>query len=320
MEHSNGYLTDIEQSLLRKLIYFDIFSYPLLPEEIMLYCDYPNIIKGEALLALQELENKNLINFDRGYYYLGNDPSKIDRRIEGNRLADERIGTAIKYAKLIANFPFVKAVLISGSLSKHFMKPDSDIDFFLITEPGKLWLCRMMLTLFKKIFLLNSFKNFCLNYFIDANSLEIPDKNVFTATEIAFLLPMYNFHLYEKFMKANIWYRSEYPNIPYHQELIEIDPNGIKKILEFPFNNWIGNILDQLSFIVIKGFWQKKFRHFNKESFELNFRSHKNVSKHHPLTFQEKVLKKYTEKIRLFEADTRYNYTVAMTYETYISE
>jgi len=36
--------------------------------------------------------------------------------------------------------------------------------------------------------------------------------------------------------------------------------------------------------------WQKKFKHFNKTDFDLNMRSRKNVSKHHPSGFQQKVL------------------------------
>ncbi len=60
--------------------------------------------------------------------------------VEYNRLAEIRLKDAKKYARVIANFPFIQAVFISGSLSKHVMKPNSDIDFFIITKPDRLWL------------------------------------------------------------------------------------------------------------------------------------------------------------------------------------
>ena len=85
-------------------------------------------------------------------------------------------------------FPFVRGVFLSGSISKGFMSESDDIDYFIITAPGRLWLTRTLLILFKKIFLFNSFRNFCLNYFIDSENLYIPEHNRYTATEIVFLI------------------------------------------------------------------------------------------------------------------------------------
>jgi hypothetical protein len=212
--------------------------------------------------------------------------------------------TARRYAGLISNFPYVRAVFISGSLSKHVMKPDSDIDFFIITKPNRLWICRAFLTFFKKVFLGNSRHNFCINYFIDSDSLEIPDKNIFTATEIAFLLPMYNYTLYKEFMTANQWYRSEYPNISEREENNKIKSFYFRLLFEFLLNNPIGNWLDQKSYSVITGFWEKKFKNYTPESYLLNFRSGKNVSKHHPNAYQEVVINKYMEKIKIYEKST----------------
>jgi len=222
----------IAQSLIKKLIYFDIFSHPLKSDEIINYCAYPNLAMKDGIRILNKLKSQNLLNYQDGFYFLGKDSSKVAKRLEENRLADKRLKTAYKYGKLIANFPFVRAVLISGSLSKHVMKPESDIDFFIITKPGKLWACRAFLTFFKKIFLGDSYRNFCLNYFIDTESLEITDKNIFTATEIAFILPVYNYTIYQEFMASNKWYRAAFPNIKERAELIHITPLFIKKLLE----------------------------------------------------------------------------------------
>jgi hypothetical protein len=41
-----------------------------------------------------------------------------------------------------------------------------------------------------------------------------------------------------------------------------------------------------------------KFHWLDNESFSFNFRSFKNVSKHHPHSFQKKVLETYHEKIQ----------------------
>jgi hypothetical protein len=188
---------DMAKSFIRKLLYFDIFSYPLLAEEIYEYCDYQDIDLNRSFKVLEELKAENLISSHSGFYFIGDEGSKIERRFEANQQAGHRMNDARKNVSIAANFPFVRAVFISGTLSKHVMKPDNDIDFFIITEPGKLWVCRAFLTLYKKLILRNSYRNFCLNYFVDSNNLEIPDKNIFTSTEVAFLLPMYNYSVYE---------------------------------------------------------------------------------------------------------------------------
>lgn len=296
--------SDLAQSFIRKLIYFDIFSHPLTAKEIFEYCDLPAVDRKEGLRILKELKNRNLLGCESGYYYLGNDSYKVVRRLEGNLLASLRMKDARKYAAIAATFPFVRAVFISGSLSKMVMKQDSDIDFFIITEPGKLWVCRALLTMYKKLLLGNSHRNFCLNYFIDSNNLEIPDKNIFTATEIAFLIPMYNYSLYQAFMEKNAWIRSEFPNFKMRSCETDIHPGRAKKAIEKVFDNGLGKTLDELSYSMIVGFWKKKFHHLSEEKFNLNFRSQKNVSKHHPHAFQERVVSKYAEKMESFERST----------------
>lgn len=288
----------IKESILKRLIYFDIFSYPLTATEVIRYCNYPDLDEIEGLSALYDLKKKKIIHQHTAYFYMGKDITKVNNRIRDNRLADKRMETACRYATLISNFPFVRAVFISGSLSKNVMKPDSDIDFFIITVPGRLWLCRGLLTLFKKIFLGNSHRNFCINYFIDTDSLEIPDKNLFTATEIAFLIPMYNYSLYQDFIRANEWFRLEYPNLATREEKIKIRPLRIRMIFESLMKNRIGNWLDDKCFSAIYEYWRMKFHWMDNESFTFNFRSFKNVSKHHPYSFQKRVLQAYSEKVQ----------------------
>ena len=294
----------IARSMLRKLIYFDIFSHPLTLSELVNFCDYPNLKLKDGERVIRFLEEKSLVRSQLDFYFIGHNAFKVTDRLVGNMLADKRLKTALRYAHVVSNFPYVRAIFISGSLSKHVMKPDSDIDFFIITEPGRLWACRAFLTLFKKVFLGDSYRNFCLNYFIDSQNLEIPDKNLFTATEIVTLIPMYNYQLYQTFMNTNVWKQTEFPNAKIRPETYFIKPMYLKKVVEFFLNNRLGQWIERHSFSIITGFWGKKFKNWNRASYALSFRSLPNVSKHHPNAFQEKVLKQYEEKIAVFEALT----------------
>jgi hypothetical protein len=158
---------------------------------------------------------------NNGFYSLQAKVEELERlRLEKEKRAQKYFKKLPFYSKLISRFPFVKGIAISGSLSKNVMHDDGDIDYFIITSKGRLWICRTLLILFKKIFLLNSRKYFCVNYFVDEENISIKDKNIFTAIEVAFLLPVYNAAVFKNFREVNSW-TQEF--IPSTQECIKFD-------------------------------------------------------------------------------------------------
>jgi hypothetical protein len=300
--HDQIILSELERGILNALLYFDIFNYPLTKKELWNFCQTQIILPEVFNETLAFLLKKELINKVKNFYFVTQNISIVERRITGNFLAEKFILTAEKYSRIISKFPFVRAVFISGSLSKGYMDEKSDIDYFIITKPGRLWICRTLLVLFKKIFLFNSHKYFCVNYFIDENNLEIHDKNIFTATELVTLIPMINQELFEKFVSQNTWTNNFFPNNhSLNNKLTAKKKNVLKKYLEKILNGSTGNKLDDFCLKITLNFWKKKFNHFNQEDFKDALRSKKDVSKHHPNKFQEKVLTLFDEKIKQFE-------------------
>ena len=298
-------ISSLQVGIVRALLYFDIFNYPLHEDEIETVIAIKKPATNAVIDALDGLADMHYIGTKDGYYFIGEEGGKIARRIAGNTLASEKLSSAQKYAKLISYFPFVRGICISGSLSKGYMDKNSDIDYFVITEPGRLWLTRLLLTFYKKIFLLNSRKNFCINYFIDTNSLEIPDKNIFTATELSYIIPVYNYDLYKKVMDSNEWKEQYFPNFPLQENrnIVQDKKNNIKLLLEKIFRSKAGDFLDNLALKLIRSFIKKKYKPLATNEHEVNHRIKKNTSKHHPLGFQWRVLGKHEEKIKNFETE-----------------
>lgn len=274
---------------LKTILYFSIFRYPLKIEEIHSYTNYESISDTEK--ELQHLiAEKILIKVDDFYVY-GSDLDSVIKRLRGNMYADRALKIAQKKAKFIAKFPFVKGVGVSGSLSKGYYDNGSDIDFFVITEPNKLWLCRTFLMLYKKIFLLNSRKFFCVNYFVSTSQLEIEEKNRFTATELKTLIPMQGKTVFEDFFQKNQWVTNYFNK--FNPELTLVPdfkkPIGTKSV-EFMFGNHIGNFIDDSFKKITLKKWRAKFRMMSEEDFKIALKSTKNISKHHPSHFQKKVI------------------------------
>lgn len=294
------------RAVLKTLLYFEIFQYPITVDEIYEYCNQYPASKDEIQRQLIVLEEFGYISHKDQFYHIKNDnlTGLVQKRLKGYKEAEKLLKIAKRVTKFISWFPFVRSICLSGSLSKGYADKKSDIDYFIITEPGRLWISRTMLILFKKIFLFNSHKYFCVNYFVDTNSLEIPDKNLFAATELLSIIPASNAELYEQLMHSNFWIKEYFPNGELKTGKYKVIPqsnNIIKRGVERLFSGKFGDKVDDLCFRLTLSSWKRKFKHFNPDEFDLNLRTRKNVSKHHPNGFQLKVMKAFNENVLRFE-------------------
>lgn len=283
---------------LEALAYFDVFDFPLTKQEILKYSRFPNLCALDN--ELSALITDGLVFEVGDFYAIRNEVSLAKKRNESASRAHQYHFQAQKKSKLISKFPFVRGVFISGSLSKGVMHEDGDIDFFIITRPNRLWVARTLLILYKKIFLLNSRKYFCINYLVDENSLDIEQKNRFTAVELLSLLPMINEEMHHNLIRNNTWVE-KYFSGHYHQNL-EIEPLNsypVKTFLESVLKGKLGNVLDDFFMNITLKRWKTKFSDMPEKDFQIALKTTKQVSKHHPSHFQKKVLAAYEKRMEL---------------------
>ena len=276
--------------LLKPIIYYSIFNYPLKKEEVFLNAKYTNIVEFDNELKIA-LDN-NFICEKENFYSLPGDSDIISKRELGNINAKSAMKIANDKAKFVSRyFPFVEAIGISGSLSKGYFDENSDVDFFIITKPNRLWFCRTILVLYKKIFLFDSEKYFCMNYFITDDNLKISEQNRFTATEITTLMPLYGKEIFALFYNTNIWVKNYFPNKNADTTKIKtIQKTKFTSLFEQFMDNEIGTFLEKICFKITYSHWKKKFGKSLGSHFELAFKSSNKVSKHHPQNFQNKVI------------------------------
>lgn len=294
-----GTLDNHQKAVYACLCYFDIFHHPLRLHEVREFSSHPF---SESLVhdILDELIALNLVRSEKGFYLLKHSSGQnISKRLEAEKRFHKKQQTIKRYAALIARFPFVESVAISGSCSKGLLEEDGDVDYFIITKPGRLWLCRSILVAFKKFVLFNSKKYFCVNYFVSAAQLRIPDQNLFVACEISTLMPVHNQNLFEQFLRENSWVARYFPNRKGYDGhfLQNLRPGLLSKPIEVLLNGKAGEFLDRKLFEMTLNIWQKKFNDFSREDFDLNLRSKSDVSKHHPRGFQKKVLSEFEQRL-----------------------
>lgn len=299
-EHAHA---GLDKSILRALLYFDIFQYPLTAQEVILYMDTKVEHLRDVELRLQWLADNLFIYRFGDVYSVHNNVQLAERRKLGNVMAAKVLSKASRRARLIQKFPFVRSVNISGSLSKNYFDAFSDVDYFVITSPERVWFCRLLLTIFKKVFLLNRRKFFCINYYIDTNALTIPDANKFAATEIITLQNQTGGAVFKQFIAANQWAQEYFPNADLAQQVYSDTQTGnVKRLIEQVFNGKLGNRLDDFAFYITTRFLRTKYAYLKQEEFEVSFRARKNASKHHPNGFQFRVMEAYEQQCANYKA------------------
>src|ERR1700754_3946978 len=195
----------MKSSILKVLAYFDLFDYPVTTDEILFFMD-KEVSLIDLKAELEALTHKGLLFPDGNFYALRQDPELAIRRIRGNHHADELLKIAARISRQLYLFPYVRGIGISGSLSKHFADEEADIDYFIITRKNRLWIARSFMHLLKKLsYLRGRQHHFCMNYYVDEASLEIKEKNIFTAMELFTLLPFSGNSGLVSFFDANDW-------------------------------------------------------------------------------------------------------------------
>ncbi len=295
--------------ILRTLLYYDIWHHPLTARELFAFLPVNSMTFPEFEKLLTSIPQSARIRHHDGFYFVeGKTEAVVRQRQEKERHADRLWRMARRAGRLIRRFPFVRGVYVSGDLSKNVATGTSDIDFFIITAPGRLWITRSALILFKKVFLLNSRKFFCINYLTSSDNLAFDDRNVFTATEIATLKPLYGRALFDDYLLANSWIKKFFPNIDMtRQENANGNerPSNIQRMLESIFDLVDADALDVRLMNIMRDHWAKSYPDYDEATRQKIFRCTRMESRAYIGNFQEKILALYEHRLREFNVHPR---------------
>lgn len=243
----------LEKSILATIVYYDIFDYPLTDFEVFLYLVEENLMESrrksgrgnktalpdfcqDSSAEVAELLNnseylKKHINQKHGFYFLRRTPLSpacptnksslsrrktdiVQQRLNRKKLADQKWKKAKKIFWIMQITPFMKMVLVSGSLAIGNSKNESDIDLIIIAKKGRIWIARTFITLLTSVLGVRRHKNktenkICLNHYITDESLKIPFESLYNAQSYLHLINIYNSEkdkkMFRKFQEENKW-------------------------------------------------------------------------------------------------------------------
>lgn len=193
------------------IYYHNIFDYPL---------DLSDLIKWKTNVLILDKSNRQ-IKQKNGFFFLEGNEGVVYKRSLRKRISERKMEIAKKAGKILSIIPTIKMVAVTGSLAMENASTTSDIDLMLVTSKDMMWTTRFFSYLFLKLANISVRKfgdkdetnKLCLNIWIDESDTPWPSRNIYTAHEIAQIIPLINRdNTYEKFLKKNKWILEYWPN------------------------------------------------------------------------------------------------------------
>lgn len=209
---SNGSAFSIDMAILKTIVYGDIFEYPLTAEEICRYLVGERATPETVLARLSS--SQFLADYLRtvGDFYLlaGRDDIVATRRRRAH-VASRLWSHARHYGRIIAYMPFVRMVAVTGALAVDNAAPNTDIDYFIVTAPRRLWLSRAAVIAVVRwagrqdVWL-------CPNYFVTERALVFEEQSLYAAHEVTQMVPLAGMDTYRRLRRLNEWTSRYLPN------------------------------------------------------------------------------------------------------------
>jgi hypothetical protein len=299
--------SDLEREIIRTISYFDVFTYPLTKAQLASFLACAIAADSQFDKVLHRLMQKELVHFSQGYFYL----STRTAEIVASRLENERRAyTMLKRARWVSFFlkqvPFVRAVFLTGSLSKHVMPHKGDIDFMIVTEFNRLWVCKMILTGFRRIFLLNSKKYFCINLMVTENAIHFPNHNYFNAVEIATTQVIWNTAAFVKYQKENDWIYNYLPNWKPLKDgicLLSNSRSPLQMLYESVLNVLNLDVMNTSLMHIARKFWRKKHKTLDEGKFNSVIQCKPDISSVWHDDHQSHILDEFHQRLTVYEME-----------------
>jgi hypothetical protein len=203
----------VARAILQTLAYGDIFDYPLTAQEVHRYLIMVAASPGAVQSALENgrLAQQTLAH-RQGFFALPGRESIVETRLRRGEVAARIWPRARRYGLAIARLPFVRMVAITGALAMNNVEHGDDIDYLIITRPGRLWLSRAIIIALVVKPAMRRGDEICPNYFLSDRALLFHERNLFTAHELVQMVPIAGSATYDRMRRFNSWIAHFLPN------------------------------------------------------------------------------------------------------------
>ncbi|OIP79538.1 MAG: hypothetical protein COT39_00770 [Parcubacteria group bacterium CG08_land_8_20_14_0_20_48_21] len=222
--------SDIAKRILRTVLWFDLFQYPVTSFEIWKWLvpeNSGNNVHYTLFEIRRELvENPQLVAVlvcEHGCYRLRSADVRSSGRFDAWVVAEKKYRKAKRFVRIFSLLPFVQGIAICNSLGYRNARENDDIDLFILASPGRLWLTRFFVTgvlalLRQRPTSLHAKNKLCPSFFLsgihlDLHAYALAD-DLYLRYWVTQLTPLINRqNIFSRFQSYNAWAEPPVPTI-----------------------------------------------------------------------------------------------------------
>ncbi len=310
----------LQNSVLATLIYYDILDFPLTAPEVHRYLISPARLTQDPAVGiftldkvaqgLESLVKDAVVSSRGGLYFLQGRGELFDLRSEREKIAAKKWNKFLKISKWFQAVPYLRGILASGSLALNNTDYDSDFDVLAVAKSGRLYTCRIFLSLVASLFRARRTRyqssapdKFCFNHYITDGRLNIKYESLFNAQTYANLKPVLaSNELLGAFYDENLWLNEYIHDFhPSRGFVLNNSPSSflwaVAKTGEFILDSRLGGWVENWA----KKYQQKRIREnpaTHESGGRVVFNDHE--LEFHPRSFEAFAINKYNQNLKKF--------------------
>lgn len=206
-------LSPAEAAVARSVLYAALFDYPLTLAQLRQTLEHVRLTPSEILAMVRSsaplaahIESRDGFFFPVGCAHL------VETRRHRERRSRTFLSAHRPIVRLIAALPFVRMVALSGSVAHLNLEHGGDLDLFIVTRGRHVWSTAVIVILLAR--LLGRRRTLCANLIVADTALAFAPQDLFTASQILGLRPVYGQDGFRAVLDANPFVRRLFPN--YH--------------------------------------------------------------------------------------------------------
>ena len=241
-DHSGGRDLDATMALLDGVVYGDLFDCAVGIDEIVRYSRRASGRDDVATVLGSPTVGRTVVRQD-DYVTLAGREELVERRKETRARARRLQRRAQRMGRLLGLIPFVRGLILTGSVAAEAATEDADIDLLVVVAPSRLAFVFLLLGGFSR---LTRRRLYCANYYMSDDHLEVDRRNLFIAREIVQAKPLDEGG--ERFFAINDWVLEFLPNASRSRTSnTRRGPGRLQKVLELPFRGRFGQWCESLA-------------------------------------------------------------------------
>lgn len=217
-ESSNDDSSDGESAVRATVSYADVFDMPIKIEHLHRFLVRAALTPAETALTVDRLVARNDLARSDNVIYLPGRDEVVGIYHERAARAATMWRDAELWGRRIGRVPFVRMVAVTGGLAVDSVADHDDIDFFIVTRPGRLWLTRLMIIGLGRIADRNDI-DLCPNYLVSDQAVQMDEHTIYVARELAQMVALVGPELCADVRRRNGWMFDFLPNATIYGDL-----------------------------------------------------------------------------------------------------